>query len=234
MDPVRIMRLEAVRILRLHTSTQNRYGGPEAGSRMVETSTYGGAADKAACLMKCKSSSRQLPGFGRVAYPLLGEATNRVLRGCKSHGRSVGSGNDQRGEQICGSEQKRMSTASKWMSVQKSLYGFCGNVDPVPYGGRPMFCREATGACTSRIHRGKGPDTQRRTSGDNVGKDHVPAGTDNNLRRLVEPDCIKVDKRIMVRRMSQYERGRAGNAAPGSQKVTHAAEARGGKGTLCT
>ena len=123
------MRLEAVRILRLHTSTQNRYGGPEAGSRMVETSTYGGAADKAACLMKCKSSSRQLPGFGRVAYPLLGEATNRVLRGCKSHGRSVGSGNDQRGEQICGSEQKRMSTASKWMSVQKSLYGFCGNVE---------------------------------------------------------------------------------------------------------
>jgi hypothetical protein len=93
---------------------------------MVEISTSGGAADKAACLMKCKSSSRQLPGFGRVAYPLLEEVTNRVLRGRKSHGRSVGSGNDQRGEQICGSEQERMSTASKWISVLKSLYGFVG------------------------------------------------------------------------------------------------------------
>ena len=49
--------------------------------------TEGGAADKAADLEGCKSRRRQLPGFGRQAYPLHGEVTTRDMRGRKSHGR---------------------------------------------------------------------------------------------------------------------------------------------------
>ena len=46
-----------------------------------------GAADKAADFEGCESPYRQLPGFGRLAYPLRGEVTNRDMRGRKSHGR---------------------------------------------------------------------------------------------------------------------------------------------------
>jgi hypothetical protein len=46
-----------------------------------------GAAVKAANLGRWKSSLRQLPGFGRKAYPLQGEVTSPDRRGRKSHGR---------------------------------------------------------------------------------------------------------------------------------------------------
>ena len=51
-----------------------------------------GAADKAANLERCKSSYRQLPGFGRLACPLHGEVTNHDGRGCRSHGRRAPKG----------------------------------------------------------------------------------------------------------------------------------------------
>src|ERR1039458_4857423 len=44
----------------------------------------GGAADKAANLARWKSLCRQLPVFGRLAYPVRAEATKHVLPGCKS------------------------------------------------------------------------------------------------------------------------------------------------------
>jgi len=50
---------------------------------------------------------RQLPDFGRLAYPMRGEVTNRVLLGCKRHGRpdfrkEVGGGNDLGGSKLGG------------------------------------------------------------------------------------------------------------------------------------
>jgi hypothetical protein len=45
-----------------------------------------GAADKAANSGRCEFSFRQLPGFGRIAWPLQGEVTSPDRRGCKSHG----------------------------------------------------------------------------------------------------------------------------------------------------
>ena len=41
-------------------------------------------------LAGCKSPHRQLPVFGRLAYPMRGEATNRVLLGRKSSGCPAG------------------------------------------------------------------------------------------------------------------------------------------------
>jgi hypothetical protein len=48
--------------------------------------TERGAADKAANLARWKSLCRQLPVFGRPAYPVRAEATKHVLPGCKSLG----------------------------------------------------------------------------------------------------------------------------------------------------
>jgi len=55
-----------------------------------------------------KVPCRQLPGFGRLAYPGLGEVTNQELFGWKSHSRYVNieshGGDDLSGEQTHGPE----------------------------------------------------------------------------------------------------------------------------------
>ena len=54
---------------------------------------------------------------GRLAYPLLGEVTDRDMRGRKSHGRPVyyrnSGGSNLGGEQIYGPEDKQIIAASK-------------------------------------------------------------------------------------------------------------------------
>jgi len=47
----------------------------------------GEAVDNAANLARCKSLRRQLPVYGRLAYPVRAEATKHVLPGRKSLGR---------------------------------------------------------------------------------------------------------------------------------------------------
>jgi len=42
-----------------------------------------GAVDNAVNLARCKSSLRQLPVVGRVAYPMRAKATMHVQLGCK-------------------------------------------------------------------------------------------------------------------------------------------------------
>ena len=169
-------------------------------------------------LMRCKFSFRQLSGFGRIAYPRPGEATTQALPGCKSHCCSARGRSDQSGEQICGSEQKRMLQSPEMVLVLKSLYGYRGNADPLRHWGRPTFHWEATDTRTSGTHRDMEPDTQRKFSGDKVGKIHRPAGADSNLRRPDELGTTEVARRAMVRRMSQYEQGRTGNAVPDGDK----------------
>jgi len=88
------------------------------------------------------------------------------------------------------------------------------------------------------IHRGTGALIQRKLCRDNVGKDHLPAGTGDNLQGLA---CIRreaeVRQRWMVCRMSPYERrwrgnarrssarhySRAGNTMPGQRDSGHLA-----------
>jgi len=83
-----------------------------------------GAADKAANLGGCKSLCRQLPVNGRLAYPLLGEVTNRDMRGRKSHGcptRECRGGSNLGGEQNSGPEDKRMTAAPRTQTLLKLL-----------------------------------------------------------------------------------------------------------------
>ena len=79
-----------------------------------------GAADKAANLGGCKSLCRQLPVNGRLAYPLLGEVTNRDMRGRRSHGcprREPRGGSNLGGEQIGGPEDHRMTAAPRTQTL---------------------------------------------------------------------------------------------------------------------
>src|SRR5215831_21009410 len=57
-------------------------GGP--GHLADRTPGGGGAADNAESLTGCKSLYRQLPVFGRLAYPERAEATKHGVPGCKS------------------------------------------------------------------------------------------------------------------------------------------------------
>jgi hypothetical protein len=49
-----------------------------------------GAADKAGSLAGCKTLYRQLPGFGRLAYPVRAEATKHDVPGRRSPGCPAG------------------------------------------------------------------------------------------------------------------------------------------------
>ncbi len=53
------------------------------------------------------------------------------------------------------------------------------------FSGKADVVREETSKCTSRDRRGTGPSIQEKTRRSNVGKGHLPAGTDNNLQRPV-------------------------------------------------
>ena len=60
----------------------NKDGQPSA-----EREEGRGAVDNAANLARCKSLRRQLPVYGRLAYPVRAEATKHVQPGRKSLGR---------------------------------------------------------------------------------------------------------------------------------------------------
>jgi hypothetical protein len=86
-----------------------------------------GAASKAADL----GGERPLPSiarFGRLAYPMCGEATNCTLLGCKRHGRpgtreGASGGNDRGGKQTRRPEDYRMTAAALTDPALKSLSG---------------------------------------------------------------------------------------------------------------
>jgi hypothetical protein len=54
---------------------------------LAESEEGRGAVDNTANLARCKSLRRQLPVYGRLAYPVRAEATKHVLPGRKSPGR---------------------------------------------------------------------------------------------------------------------------------------------------
>ena len=84
-----------------------------------------GAADKAVDLEGCKSPCRQLPVFGRQAYPKHAEVTKHDGLGCKSSGCPVAvmdSGrNDLESERNWRPEHNEMSAAPKYPSATKSF-----------------------------------------------------------------------------------------------------------------
>src|SRR6478672_5501863 len=98
-------------------------------ARQSKTLLIGGIEERSSrqgrSLAGCKSPHRQLPVFGRLAYPMRGEATNRVLLGRKSPGCPAGvfrSGRDDLGgEQTWRPEHNEISATSKILPRTKSF-----------------------------------------------------------------------------------------------------------------
>ena len=100
-----------------------------------------------------KDLCRQLPDLGRLAYPMRGEATNRVLLGCKRHGRpdlrKEGSGgNDLGGKQTRRPEDYRMTAAALRGPALKSLSGVSWFSRPTGLLGKADVTGEETGKRT--------------------------------------------------------------------------------------
>src|SRR5215467_13963023 len=140
-------------------------------------------------LTGCKSLYRQLPVFGRLAYPVRAEATKHDVPGRKSPGCPVAvrSGrNDLGGEQTCRPEHYEISASSKttlresrdsWDTRGKPTHVFLGKADDTV---------EETGESTRWDRRGRGSSIQGKTFRANVGKLPWAAGTAYNLQRLFE------------------------------------------------
>ena len=91
--------------------------------------------------------------FGRLAYPMRGEVTNRVLLGCKRHGRPGIHIGCQRWErpgwqQTRRPEDQRMTAAAKSPPVLKSLNGMKWSSRPAGTLGKADVAGEETGKRT--------------------------------------------------------------------------------------
>jgi hypothetical protein len=138
-------------------------------------------------LAGCKSPYRQLPVVGRLAYPMRGEVTNRVLLGRKSPGcpagvfAAVGT--------IWGASKLGGRNITKYLQPRKSprtesfQAGKCGKPTQFSFGeGRWHRGRNRREHTVYR--RGRGSSIQAQTVGDNVGRLPWAAGTGNNLQGL--------------------------------------------------
>src|SRR5215468_11963118 len=125
-------------------------------------------------LAGCKSPYRQLRVFRRLAYPMRGEATNRVLLGRKSPGcpaevfAAVGT--------IWGASKLGGRNITKYLRPRKSgparsrhSRDRCGKPTHFPVG-KADDTVEATRESTRWYRRGRGSSIQGQTVGDNVGK----------------------------------------------------------------
>ena len=71
--------------------------------------------------------------------------------------------------------------------------------------------REETSKCTGGELRDTGPGDHTRNTGNNIGKDHLPAGTGDDLQRREGIGTTEAVARVLVWRMGSYERVRGRN-----------------------
>jgi hypothetical protein len=144
------------------------------------------AAGKAANLV----GERPMPliaRFERLAYPMLGEVTNRAVLGRKRHGRPghrlrvSSGGNDLGGKQTRRPEDYRMTAAAKYQAAQKSLSGTMWQRRPSANVWKADVAGEETGKHPVS-HRGTGPGIRGKICRDNAGKDLDAAGAHSNLQ----------------------------------------------------
>jgi hypothetical protein len=95
-----------------------------------------------------------------------------------------------------------MTTAAKKDPALKSLSGLLWSPTRSCPSGKADVVREETSTCTSQDRRGTGPSLQEKTRSANVGKDHLAAGTDDNLQRPRGIRTTEATGRNLVWRMS--------------------------------
>jgi hypothetical protein len=161
----------------------------EAVARLLSKRRQRGAADKAASLARRKSAHRQLPVFGRLAYPVRAAATKHAMPGRKSLSCP---------EVVCAAVGAIWETSKlgglnikECLQRRKTLRGiivFAGEAGsrPTPLLGEADDTGEETGERTRWDRRGKGPGIRRKIRRDNVGKVPRVAGAGSNRQRLLE------------------------------------------------
>ena len=158
-----------------------------------------GAADKAESLTGCKSLYRQLPVFGRLAYPVRAEVTKHDRPGRKSPGCPAAvfrSGRDDLGgEQTWRPEHHEISASSKTTLREVVIRGTDAGSRPIGFLGKADDTVEETGESTRWYRRGRGSSIQGKILRDNVGKLPWTAGTAYNLQRLFERGLMPKEER---------------------------------------
>jgi hypothetical protein len=155
------------------------------------TNLRGGAYGNGSSRHGCESNevkvlSRQLLGIGRLAYPMHMKVTTCVLLGRKRHGCPVsitavgatGVASKLGGQNVRNDNGREKSPRSE-VAERNILWSPTRS----RFSGKADVVREETSKCTSLDRRGTGPSIQGKTRRSNVGKGHLPAGTDNNLQR---------------------------------------------------
>jgi hypothetical protein len=143
---------------------------------------------------------RQLPEFGRLAYPMHAEATKHVLLGRKSPGcpvavcAAVGT--------IWGASKLGGLNITKCLQLRNAgppeiVGGAIAGSRPILLLGKADDAGEETGTCTMRYRRGRGPSIPGRIRRDNVGKIPPAAGSGDNLQRLLKRGKTEAEKRGM-------------------------------------
>ena len=159
--------------------------GNVARSRWCDT----GVADKAESLTGCKSLYRQLPVFGRLAYPERAEVTKHDMPGRKSLGCPVGRlaavGAIWETTQTQRPEHNEMSASSK-TSPRKVAFAERNGKPTHSVLGKADDIEEETGTSTRWDRRGRGPGIWGKICRDRVGKNPLAAGAGSNLQRLSE------------------------------------------------
>ena len=121
-------------------------------------------------------------------------------------------GGDQSGEQNWRPEHNGMAAASLNTPHRSRTCGCRVERRPAASSGKADALWEEMGICTIGANRGMGPGIQGRISRDNAGKGHLPAGACGNLQRPADQAEAEGSRRVLVWRMSPYERRRGGNA----------------------
>jgi len=152
---------------------------------------------------------RQLPVFGRLAYPVRAEVTKRVLPGRKSLGcpveKSAAVGTTWEVSKLGGLNIKKCLQSRKATSTRRRIRGMKREADPYLCMGKAVDTEEETGECTQWYRRDRGRSIRGKIRRDNVGKSPVAAGAGSNLQRLPIEAKAEERKSRWVRRMSPYE-----------------------------
>jgi hypothetical protein len=117
-------------------------------------------------------------------------------------------------------EAKRMTAAPKSTIPADVACGGIFTSQARPHWGEADVSWEETGRSTRGSWRGTGPSSSTRINENNVGKDHLPAGIGDNLRRRSGIGTTEAAARVLVWRMGSYEQERGGNSLRGGRSTT--------------
>jgi hypothetical protein len=160
--------------------------------------------------------------FRHVARPQFEGATSRPLRGVNGPA-AQGSRSPAVGA-VRGPSECESLNIKKWLKAPRSFSraeaasrDFLARQTVDPYGEADVRWEE-TGMGTGGARRGRGPGTCTRIVEITSGRTTLPAGARGNLQRPATDGTTGGGERGVVRRMSQYERRRSGNADRGDAR----------------